>query len=250
MIELDADNLGMTLKLSIVIPAYNEEKYLPACLAAIGRSMSTCKSLSVSEIIVVDNASTDRTAEIVIEAGVAVVGESEHKISKVRNTGARVATGDYLLFVDADTIIAESALCEVAELLETGKVAGGGAYVKYDVGGTVAVSAWFINHVVARAGRAWGTFLFCERNAFREIGGFDETLYGMEELVFSEALGKYAKTNGLKFRIIPKYLAVTSGRRIKSQLKQLFRQPRVLMSPKKYMTNPDICRPVWYDEDR
>jgi hypothetical protein len=54
----------------------------------------------------------------------------------------------------------------------------------------------------------------------------------------------------LKFRIIPKYLAVTSGRRIKSQLKQLFRQPRVLMNPRKHMQNPDVCRPVWYDEDR
>jgi glycosyltransferase involved in cell wall biosynthesis len=240
----------MTATLSIIIPAYNEEKYLPACLAAIERSIAVCESPIQAEIIVVDNDSTDKTAEIAKETGAKVVTEMEHRISKVRNAGGRAALGDYLLFIDADTVIAESALSEVAKLLETGKAAGGGAYVRYDVGGTVAIAAWFINHVVARFGRAWGTFLFCQSAAFKKIGGFDETMYGMEELVFSEALGKYAKANGLKFRIIPKYLAVTSGRRIKSQLKQLFRQPRVLMNPRKHMQNPDVCRPVWYDEDR
>lgn len=237
-------------KLSIIIPAYNEEKYLPACLAAFGQAISVCTSLTVSEIIVVDNASTDRTAEIAEAAGAIVVSEPERKISKVRNAGARAATGDYLLFIDADTVIAESALAEVGRVLEKGNCIGGGAYVRYDVGGMVAIAAWFINHVVARMGRAWGTFLFCERDAFQEIGGFDETLYGMEELVFSEALKKTAKSRRKKFRIIPKYLAVTSGRRIKGQLKQLIRQPKVLLNPKKHMTNPDICRPVWYDQGR
>lgn len=240
----------MALKLSIIIPAYNEEKYLSACLAATKQAIVACDRPTDTEIIVVDNASTDLTTEIALEAGAIVVGESEHKISKVRNAGARAATGEYLLFIDADTVIAESAIQEVVQVLGKGDCLGGGCYVKYDIGGMVAVAAWFINHMVARVGRAWGTFLFCQRAAFEEIGGFDETLYGMEELVFSEALKKSAKAQGLGFRVIPKYLAVTSGRRINNQLREITKRLYLLFNLRENMQDPDVCHPVWYDEDR
>jgi glycosyltransferase involved in cell wall biosynthesis len=240
----------MMLTLSIVIPAYNEEEYLPACLTAIGKASADCEYLGISEIIVVDNASTDCTAEIAKDAGAIVAFEPEHRISKVRNAGAQAATGDFLLFIDADTVVAETALSEVEKIIRQGNCLGGGCYVKYDIGGAVAGAAWFVNHVVAKYGRAWGAFLFCQRAAFEEIGGFDDTLYGMEELVFSKALFKLANQHGLGFRIIPEYLAVTSGRRIKDQLRRLAKQPYVLLNPKKHMQNPDICRPVWYDNDR
>jgi len=76
------------MKLSVVIPAYNEEKYLPATLAALKDAL---ESIEDSEIIVIDNESTDATREIAESYGARIVDEHEHNIGKVRNTGANAA---------------------------------------------------------------------------------------------------------------------------------------------------------------
>ena len=87
------------MKISLVIPAYNEESYIGECidcaiLASRGR---------VYEIIVVNNASTDRTKEIAIRKGVRVVDEPEKGLTKARQRGLIEATGDYIAYIDADT---------------------------------------------------------------------------------------------------------------------------------------------------
>ena len=89
------------MQLSVVIPAYNEELYLPETLTRVTKALAVAGW--PSEIVVVDNDSHDRTRAISESFGARVVSEQEHNISRVRNTGATHATGDVLIFIDADT---------------------------------------------------------------------------------------------------------------------------------------------------
>ena len=89
------------LKLSIVVPAFNEERLLPGTLDSINAAAQAFDAAGGWELIVCDNNSTDRTAEIARAAGARVVFEPHNQISRARNTGAAAATGEWLLFVDA-----------------------------------------------------------------------------------------------------------------------------------------------------
>ena len=78
-------------RFSVIIPAYNEEKYLPAALSAVNKAIETAPM--VGEVVVVDNNSTDRTAAIAAELGARVVFEPVNQISRSRNAGAKAAGG-------------------------------------------------------------------------------------------------------------------------------------------------------------
>ena len=92
------------MRVSVIVPAFNEEQLLADSLAEI-RKASAAFSLRgwTVELIVCDNNSTDRTAGIASAVGATVVFEPLNQIARARNTGAAAATGDWLLFVDADT---------------------------------------------------------------------------------------------------------------------------------------------------
>ena len=92
------------MKISVVVPAFNEEKLLGKSLAAIRSACSAFTDLGWDwEIVVCDNNSTDRTSEIARETGATVIFEPINQISRARNRGASAATGDWLIFVDADS---------------------------------------------------------------------------------------------------------------------------------------------------
>ena len=91
------------MKLSFIIPAYNEEKRIEKCV----RSILTQRNLPEYEVIVVDNNSDDRTVEIVQKnfPEVRIVKESKQGMTIARNRGAKEAVGDMLVFFDADVIV-------------------------------------------------------------------------------------------------------------------------------------------------
>src|SRR5690348_3708734 len=90
------------MKVSIVVPAYNEEKMLPLSLGAIRKALEAFDAIGwQTEVIVCNNNSTDRTAEVSQENGAKVVFEPVNQIARARNRGASEATGDWLIFVDA-----------------------------------------------------------------------------------------------------------------------------------------------------
>ena len=92
------------MHLSIIIPAFNEERLIERCLQSISVSLVANFTPGVtSEIIVVDNNSTDKTADLARQAGAQVVFEPINQIGRARNAGAAEATGDWLLFLDADS---------------------------------------------------------------------------------------------------------------------------------------------------
>jgi len=177
---------------SFVVPARNEERYLPEAVAAIHAS---ARALEVRyEIVVVDDASTDATARIARESGARVVHVNLRQIAAVRNAGAREALGGRLIFVDADTQLNELVLRGALAALDAGAAAGG-AGVRLPPG-----SPWwarFFAGLVVRfmqvARLAAGCFLFCTREAFEAAGGFDERYFASEEWVLSQALKRHGR---------------------------------------------------------
>jgi glycosyltransferase involved in cell wall biosynthesis len=194
---------------SFVIPAHNEEALLGATLRAL---QSAAQTVAIPfELIVVDDASTDRTAEIARSCNATVLSVNLRKISAVRNAGARVAQGEVLVFVDADTLVPAATLAAVVKRLRQG-VVGGGAFVKLDDG----VPLWgrlltrFVTAIFFELQLAGGCFLFARREAFDAVGGFDEDYFASEEVHLSRALHRQGRfvlvrqavtTSGRKFRL-------------------------------------------------
>ena len=111
--------------LSVVIPAFNEELYLPETLSRLRDAISAC-TCGV-EIVVVDNQSGDRTADVARSFGATVIQEAVHNVARVRNAGANVARGDVLVFVDADTAVPRRFLERIAEAMTDSACMGGTA---------------------------------------------------------------------------------------------------------------------------
>src|SRR5277367_5421597 len=85
-----------------------------------------------SELIVCDNNSTDRTAELARAAGATVVFEPINQIARARNKGAEAATGDWLVFVDADSHPSKELFADVAGAVASGKFLYGGCTIRFD----------------------------------------------------------------------------------------------------------------------
>ena len=200
---------------SIIIPAYNEAEELPATLASLRQAMA--KQTCLGELIVVDNNSSDHTAQIAEANGAdRVVREPINQIARARNCGARSSQGRYLIFVDADTRISAELLSEALRRLNTGYCAGGGAVVRFEgtvsTLGKVGISIW--EYISKRTRTAAGSFLFCTRPSFTAIGGFDESLYASEEVRLSHQLKRWARTHRQSFEIITDIPARTSARKL------------------------------------
>ena len=168
------------------------------------------------EVIVVDNNSTDATAALAAAHGARVVFEAHNQISRARNAGARVAQGNYLVFVDADTHIPPGLLTTVLENLESGKCVGGGATVEFDsplnAGGRVGLAVW--NRLSASLKLAAGCFFYCRRDAFNAVGGFSEAVYASEEIWLSRRLRRWGRKRRQLFCIVSDYPAHSSGRKL------------------------------------
>ena len=207
---------------SVIIPAFNEELLLPRTLAMLERAM---ERLSFpGEVIVVDNNSSDRTAEIARERGARVVHEPENQISRARNTGARAALGDYLMFLDADTLPTHGLIGSALTRLLSGNWAGGGAIISFrqdSLPGEAPRNSWahMLAPVLARFladhGICGGSFIFCTRAAFEAVGGFSEKVYAAEDVVLSRALRDWGRQNGKQFEVLMDTSIRSSDRKLR-----------------------------------
>ena len=241
------------MKLSVVVPAYNEAALITDTLESIQQAAAPLIADGLGlELLVVDNACTDETARLAAAAGAVVVEEPQRQIARARNAGAAAATGDWLVFVDADSRPTPGLFKEVEECIRAGNVAAGGSTVRMrtgTLGGALAVNLW--NVISRHVGWAAGSFIFCRADAFRDVGGFDLEYYIAEELVLSNALKAWARRHNLGFTILSNYPLETSGRKTElysaREIASIFWG--MLRHGRRYFRDPTLCYP-WYDGRR
>ena len=241
------------MKISVIVPAFNEEKLILSTLASIRAAGEQFARLGWEmELIVCDNNSTDRTAELAREAGAQVVFEPLNQIARARNTGAARATGDWLIFVDADSHPSAELFTAVSREIQRGGVVAGGSTVKIEGPYPVAklvTGAW---NLLSRFMRwAAGSFIFCETAAFRAIAGFSHELYAAEELDLSKRLKRLGRETGRRVVILHKHPLVTSARKMHlyTPWEHVRFLARTVLAGGRTLKSRESC-PTWYDGRR
>ena len=240
------------MKISVIVPAFNEEKLLAASLVEIQAAAQSFHARGWEfELVVCDNNSTDRTAEIARAGGAHVVFEPVNQIARARNTGAAAATGDWFVFVDADSHPSAGLFADVAEQITAGRSLAGGSTIRLDEKHFVAGCVTQLWNVSSRLGR-WlaGSFIFVESAAFRKIGGFSQELFAAEELELSQRLKKLARETGRIITVLHRHPLKTSARKmrlytLRDHLKLL---ARVGLN-RRTLNNREACV-LWYDGRR
>lgn len=195
--------------ISFIVPAHNEELLIGRCVASIHESARA--SAAQYEVIVVDDASTDRTAEIARESGARLIPVSLRQIAAVRNAGAREARGELFVFVDADTWINREVVRDILSAVAGGAI-GGGCLFRFD--GLLPLWARLAYPTTIALFRLFqlvgGCCLYATREAFEAVGGFSQLHFAAEELIFRNALRRHGKF------VIPRAVCVTSGRKLRT----------------------------------
>lgn len=204
-------------RVSLIIPAYNEEDYLPACLDAVMRNVAG----KAIEIIVVDNNSTDGTRAVIERyPAVTYVFEPCKGITRARQRGFLAASGDILAYVDADTHPPAGWIEQIwAQFAANDDLAClSGPYSFYDLTGLYnsISTGWFVAaqplYRITGYLMVGGNFAL-RRDVLEKMGGFDSSIEFYGEDV---DIGKRAKRHG-KVLFCRKFVMPTSGRRMKKQ---------------------------------
>jgi glycosyltransferase involved in cell wall biosynthesis len=239
--------------LSIIIPAFNEARLIEQTLRSITVSLEANRKPGfTSEVIVVDNNSTDNTAELARQAGATVVFEPINQIGRARNAGAAHATGEWLLFLDADSLLSPGLLADILRVIESGKYVGCGSTLRMDGlpwWANLTLQLWTGTSILCRW--AAGALVVCRRDAFQEVGGFDQDLYALDEIRLSKQLKQWGRQRGLQFTILTNHPLETSSRKvtlyssreIAGQIFRIFFLPKKTLQDKKHLS-------VWYDGRR
>ena len=202
--------------LSIIVPARNEEQALPATLAAIACARRHAGFLR-AEVLVVDNASSDRTAEVIQrDPEVRFIRCDRLKAPCARNAGAACARGHILIFVDADTRMPRDGLSRIAELATRFDV---GIFGIDGEGRSSRGRLWWcfwnaVRRLPLAHAKALPAFMFCTRSAFDQLGPFDETVVLGEEWPLTAGCYRRDRSRFIYDRTLR---ATTSNRRMDRQ---------------------------------
>jgi len=213
------------MKISFVIPAYNEEKYIGQCLDSVLSEIET--SQAEAEVIVVNNASTDRTREIVSSyPDVRIIDEMQKGLVKARQAGFSASSGELIANVDADVILAPGWIEKALKQFTGNKklVALSGPYIYYDLSLWTNCLVWayysvgylihsYNQYVLGKGAMIQGGNFVLRRQALEIIGGFDVRIdfYGED----TDIAKRIQKTGQVKFSFI--FPMRTSARRFSQE---------------------------------
>lgn len=141
--------------------------------------------------------------------------DENKNLSKIRNAGAKIARGEIIVTIDADSFMSENMLSEIEEHLKTGKYIGGGVKGKFErislgiiISGLLLIVPLIFKYGFVSVGMFW-----CYKKDFEAIGGFNENMLMAEDAEFAMRLKKYSKSYGKKFATIKKAYMTTSCRK-------------------------------------
>lgn len=241
------------IEVSIVIPAYNEQLELGRTLEAVKASCAGVPAWNGKyEVIVCDNNSTDETAAIAHRLGAKVVFEPVNQIARARNAGAQVAQGAWLIFIDADTRPTPELMKRLENLMHKENVLAGGG--RFHMGSLDFIAGIFLGIFSIWSflcGYPGGGFLFCRRDAFWTVNGFDEEFYAAEEIYLFRKLHKLARERKGRVCMIWSPPVETSARKLRlykpGEIGRLLW--RALTRHKSTLRNKEECH-IWYDGRR
>jgi glycosyltransferase involved in cell wall biosynthesis len=244
------------MKISIIVPAFNEEQFLGKTLAQIKAAAGALANIGwETELIVCDNNSTDRTADIARAAGANVVFEPVNQISRARNSGATAATGEWLVFVDADSHPSAGVFADMAKEIQFGNCIAGGATIRWDQ----KLPIIELLTPLVNLGFRWrrmlsGALIFIETAAFRSLGGFSNEAYAGEDVELARRLKKLARETGKRFVVLHRHPVLTSARRMRSytvhqQIGQFRLLYYIIFDPHHATKDREAAR-IWYDGRR
>lgn len=195
---------NMSPRISVIIPAHNEEQYLPATLDSLAG-----QTYGHFEVVVVANGCTDRTEEVAKAKGARVIWLEERGLGRARNLGGKKAKGEILVFLDADTILEPRALeCIAREFTRDHGMAT--LRGKPDSDRFSHKMLYLMKNAFHRTHLHYGSagVIICWKDRFRSVRGFDESLQVSE---VHEFMGRMRRFGGFKY--IGTATATTSMRR-------------------------------------
>lgn len=165
---------------SVIIPTLNEEMLLPRLLASLKK-----QRFKDFEVIIADNHSTDKTPEIIREYGAKIV-EGGSRPGVGRNRGASVAKGEYLAFLDADTVLDFDFLEKLRDEILKRNFSGASGFFVGDKGSafdrfTHAILNYYFWSIQRLDPHACGFYFIIKRDVFEKLHGFDENIYMAED---------------------------------------------------------------------
>ena len=201
-------------KFSLVIPAHNEEDFLPRLLDTVGEARRQYRGgADAIEVVVADNLSTDGTAEIARSRGCRVASVKERVIAAARNGGAKAAQGRVLAFLDADSQMHPQTFNAIERAMDTRKYVGGATGVKLErmsVG--IALTFMVMVPMVWITGMDTGV-VFCRREDFELVGGYNEERLFAEDVQFLWDLKRFGRRRGQRLTRITSAKAIASTRK-------------------------------------
>lgn len=238
-------------QISLIIPAFNEELYLPPLLDTIETARKRYQQGPENvEVVVADNASTDRTAEIARLRGCRVVSVEKRAVAAARNGGAQAAQGSVLAFVDADSLVHAETFNEIDRVLSSNHVVAGTTGVRPSrMSPALAVLVAFT--VPFRLAGLDSGVVFCRHEDWQAVGGYDESQLVSEDLRFLMALKRLGRGRGQRLAHARGVQAITSTRKFDQHgdwrfLVSLFRAPLLrLFRPSAFER---WVRQYWYED--
>jgi glycosyltransferase involved in cell wall biosynthesis len=242
------------IRISLVIPAYNEAELLPRLLDSVEAARQSYRhGRAAIEVIVVDNGSTDLTAAIAADRGCVVTRVEERRIASARNGGARHAVGEILAFVDADMQVHQQTFNAIEDSLGTGRVVAGATGVRLERWSLGIALTYALFMILVWSLRMDTGVVFCRREDFETIGGYDERRFFAEDVQFLMDLRRVGRRRGQRLVRLRTVKALASCRKFDIHgdwhyFTDLFRLvPLMLRSPK--ATN-EFAEKYWYGDQR
>lgn len=249
----------ITPRISMIVPAYNEEDYLPRLFKSIAEARARYRhGEDAIEVIIGDNASTDRTAEVARDAGCKVAYVEKRMIGAARNGAVAISTGEVLFFCDADMEIHPDTFNAIDDVMSSGKAAVGMTGIRperWTLRGRVVAVVLLPLFLFSRvAGWELGP-IFCRREDFDAIGAYSEEKAFGEDMKFLVDLKKLGRPRGRRFvrcKGVPARHSIRKGEQhgffevarftVKYTLWNLFRRGRTKER------NDEWIRRFWYDD--